>query len=410
MARKCSPSWLSSYAKYNDCSEAPEVYHLWVGLTILSSVLRRNVYKDRGIYTLYPNLYTFLVGPSGTRKSTAIRVGARLLRGGVTINSPGKPPRKAKGVQDPPYIIDSFRTPEWFISELKNVCSQSNPPKTPFMICADEAPVFFRRAKYAMDMIPILINLYDCETSRPGTQARGIEEVIDPYPTLLCGVIPEILVDLMPRESAAGGFASRVVWVYSDDTSRCSPHPELEARFNPEMYLDLVHDLNEISLLKGEMSLTDDAYKWFDSWYRDIRSDIATTVDGRYMGYQNRKGDMVYKIAMLLSIAESSDMMVTRPHFQTARAMFEILEPDLGKVYQGTSGRVAVLDTRDIVFKIIHAEGERGISRTMLTKKCYNNRISARELDEAVDQLLQEGVLSWQKKGNSLWYEIIKKK
>lgn len=402
MSRRCKPSWLDVYLKYTACSEAPEVYHTWVGLTIISSVLQRKVFKDRGHNVLYPNLYTFLVGPSGTRKSSAIGIGERLLLGGVKMPSPWGI-QTVKGVPSPPYIVDSFRTPELFIQELDGVCSTFQPPKTPFLILADEAPTFFRRAKYAQDMIPLLIKLYDCKTSRPGTIGRGIENVENPYGTGLWGVIPEVLVDLMPKEAAAGGFASRCIWVYSEDSSRCFAHPELEDGYDPELFVNLVHDLEEISLLEGEMKLTRRAYVYFDKWYKGIRGEIADTIDIRYMGYMNRKGDMVYKLAMLLSIAENNRMEVAEKHFLLARQLFEALEPDLPKVYTGAGGRTPTLDTRDVVFKIL-VKKNRWMARTELTKACYNNRISAPMLDDAIEQLYAEGVVEWEQRGKAIWY------
>lgn len=407
MARRCSPSWLDVYLQYTACSEAPEVYHTWVGLTVISAVLQRKVFKTRGHLTLFPNLYTFLVGPSGTRKSSAINIGEELLIGGVQLpTSLGV--QTAKGVPSPPHIVDSFRTPELFINELASICPNHTPPKSPFLIIADEAPTFFRRAKYAQDLIPLLIKMYDCKTSRPGTLGRGIENIEDPYACGLWGVIPEVLVDLMPKETAAGGFASRCVWVYSEDTSRCFAHPELETGYDPNLYVDLVHDLTEISQLEGEVILTNDAYKYYSKWYKEVRGEVAQTVDMRYMGYMNRKGDMVYKLAILLALSEGNRLRVNEKHFLLARSLFEALEPDLPKVYVGAGGRAPTLDARDVVFKIMVRKGA-WIQRQELTKACYNNRITAAMLDECLNQLSEEGVIEWKQVGKAMQYNVKKK-
>jgi predicted transcriptional regulator len=327
--------------------------------------------------------------------------------GGVQVST-SQGTQTLKGVPAPPHIINSFRTPELFINELATICPNFTPPKTPFLILADEAPTFFRRAKYAQDLIPLLIKLYDCKTSAPGTIGRGIENVEDPYGCGLFGVIPEVLVDLMPKEAAAGGFASRCVWVYSEDTSRCFAHPELEDGYNPNLFTDLIHDLTIISQLEGEMTLTKNAYSYFKRWYDGVRGEVAQTVDLRYMGYMNRKGDMVYKLAMLLALAESDRMKVNEHHFLQARILFEQLEPDLPKVYVGAAGRAPTLDNRDIVVKILHREG-RWMQRQKLTKACYNNRISAAQLDDALEQLHAEGVIEWEEKGKALYYRIKQK-
>jgi hypothetical protein len=79
MARKCA-NWLVTYTSYTCMSEAPQEYHLWTGLTIISAVLKRQVYKDRKRFVTWPNLYVFLVGPPGTKKSSAISIGEDLLK------------------------------------------------------------------------------------------------------------------------------------------------------------------------------------------------------------------------------------------------------------------------------------------------------------------------------------------
>ena len=50
-------SWLRYYLDYTSGHEAPEEFHLWVGMTILGAVLRRKVWFDNVYYRLFPNLY-----------------------------------------------------------------------------------------------------------------------------------------------------------------------------------------------------------------------------------------------------------------------------------------------------------------------------------------------------------------
>ena len=60
MSRKAG-NWLSAYQEYTKESESPDSYHLFCGLSAISSVVRRNAYVDQGIYLLYPNLYLVFV-------------------------------------------------------------------------------------------------------------------------------------------------------------------------------------------------------------------------------------------------------------------------------------------------------------------------------------------------------------
>lgn len=75
--------FLRSYCEYAaSCSDAPEIFHVGVGLTILSAAVARRLacpYSSGSM--LVPNLYTLLVGPSRSgRKSSCMDTGTKILR------------------------------------------------------------------------------------------------------------------------------------------------------------------------------------------------------------------------------------------------------------------------------------------------------------------------------------------
>jgi len=393
VARRCSPSWLDVYLKYTSCSEAPDVYHFWTGVIILSAVLQRRVYKDRGLFQLHPNMYSFLVGPPGSRKSSAIGIGQELLQ----------------SIQDPPPTIDVFHTAPVLVQVLNSITPKYSPGKTPILFIGDEAPTFFRRAKYAEDLIPLLIKLWDCKSTGGATIARGEERIEHPYGCGIWGVVPEVLVDLMPKDIIQGGFASRVVWVFSEDMSRCFAHPELMhaaiKKIAPLEHL-LVHDLNEICLLHGEMTLKKDVYIEYQTWYEAIRqtSSPDDILSVRQMGYLRRKPDLVYKLMMLLSVGENDSLVVEMKHFKQALAAIDKLEPDLPRIYRKASKDADKWEVIDKVTWKLDQENWK-VSRTKLTRWCSNNNITVDQLDSAMYQLASEGRITSKTRGKTLWYE-----
>ena len=58
---------LSSY------TETKNIAHLWCILTSCSALIGRRRYIPFGTSNIYPNMYVMLVGPAGSRKSTAIK-------------------------------------------------------------------------------------------------------------------------------------------------------------------------------------------------------------------------------------------------------------------------------------------------------------------------------------------------
>ena len=80
MSRR-NKDWITSYLRYVDNTEPPNLYKEWVAVSVIASCLQRKCYLDWGPMTFYPNMYIVLTGPSGkARKSTAMGPGMKLLR------------------------------------------------------------------------------------------------------------------------------------------------------------------------------------------------------------------------------------------------------------------------------------------------------------------------------------------
>ena len=80
MPRILETDWLRAYLEYTKDNETPEHFHLWSGISCLSSVLRKQVWLQNGPIPFYPNTYIVLIAPPGTApKTTAIRYTEKLL-------------------------------------------------------------------------------------------------------------------------------------------------------------------------------------------------------------------------------------------------------------------------------------------------------------------------------------------
>src|SRR5262245_12930885 len=100
--------WIDAYLAFTEDQESPESFHLWTGLVLLSSALRRRVWLDRGWdgYLVYPNIYVLFVAESAlTRKSQAMDMGLPILQ---------------EAVPDI-YMIGDSATPEGIIKHVNRV-------------------------------------------------------------------------------------------------------------------------------------------------------------------------------------------------------------------------------------------------------------------------------------------------
>ncbi len=72
--------WLDGYLEYTTNTEPPYMYHMWMGISTIASLLQRKCCLEWGTLKFYPNMYIVLVGPPGrTRKGTAMNLAKPFL-------------------------------------------------------------------------------------------------------------------------------------------------------------------------------------------------------------------------------------------------------------------------------------------------------------------------------------------
>ena len=74
-----SDSFFDLYFSYVGETECPRIFHRWTAISCVAALLGRSVAIPFGHSSIYPNLYVMLMGPPGTRKSTAIKIGQKLI-------------------------------------------------------------------------------------------------------------------------------------------------------------------------------------------------------------------------------------------------------------------------------------------------------------------------------------------
>ena len=85
----------------------------------------------------------------------------------------------------------------------------------------------------------------------------------------------------------------------------------------------------QIAKLEGEFFVLPDAVQYYEKWHDEFKGDFT----GRLAGYFERKPDHVLKLAMLLSVNYSNDMIITIAHIKEAIKMLEELEALMPKAF-----------------------------------------------------------------------------
>lgn len=379
-----------AYKDYTAESESPDSYHLFCGLSALSSAVRRNVWLDQGIYALYPNLYIVLVGPPGRcGKSTAIRLARELLYGVPGVN-----------------IGPDSVTREELIQRLARTHSEGQSALT---IHSTELSSLIEPS--GIKMIQFLTDIYDCDYANPkgwqyATKGSGHDEIKNPFVTMLSATTPRYIADEMPEGVTDLGFTARIVFVYEEKERFLNPFPK---EMDPDLTVALSKDLVHVSELKGQFrwnydpegkSTARDVYKRF---YKALY--VKAPDDHRVEGFHWRKRIHVLKLAMLCSMAEKDDLILTPADIQAAIDIIEMVEPKMARTFTAVGKFEYASDLERIQAQVMRA-GEEGIAQEQLLRQNYYVGDLVR-LEGFINSLIRMGTARRVKKEQDGEYYII---
>ena len=375
--RKLKQGWLQAYDEYIIKQESPRTFHFWVGCQLISTVLKRHVYLDRGAYEVWPNLYIVLVAKSADqRKSTAMDIGLELLEDIPDI-----------------HIVHGRATIEGLMDMMnKNV--EIGRPGTPnegkarpdgsVLLHADELQFLLGRASYITDLMTFLTAAYTAKAKLDFlTRKNGLCKARNLYPGILTATTPEQMSEIFPSMALFSGFLGRVLLIYTDETWPRYAKPELKR----EMEESLIWDLGCINELEGEMVMTEKADKYFDDWYETTLKPTTPEMASFYL----RKHDHVLKLAMILSISESDELILRLDHLQKAIDIIQIVEDNMPAAitYVGATARSHLTD---LVEHVILSVAPEAIGHSVLLKRVYRKLPNgAADLAEVISDLKLKG-------------------
>ena len=350
MARRCKGSWLDTYIDFTSNQESPTAFHEWISLLMISAALGRHVWIPRVKYTLYPNMFCILVAESAKcKKSTSIEIGIQVL----------------KSITNPPLIFAQKMTTEALIQALGEAQIDG---ASAGIIVAKELSTFLGADATKQGIIPALTDLYDSPQEWTyHTRGRGKEVLRNVSIAIIAGTTRTWLRQAIPPDSIGGGFTSRVIFIYQDRPSRPILFPTTNEG-EAQMKSNLIKDLGEIRAeVKGPMGFTPEAMKAAEVWYR---KEWSTMRDPKLDGYYARKHDTMFKVACLLSVAESSNRMIDKSHIDKALFMLEENEKNLGAIIASVVANTIGGDTERVLELIKRAPGGK-IKHSDLLRKCW---------------------------------------
>jgi len=377
--------WLESYIQYCSGHEAPTIFHQWTGLSILSGAVRRNVWVDRGYYTLYPNLYVILVATSGRlRKSAATGIGQNLLKDVPDIQ-----------------VIHERVTMEALVECLDRRIDGA-PDGTAFIYAPEFTVLLGGDDPNSKRLIAFLVSVYEGkDTWEYTTITRGRRKLSNVLLTILGATTPEWMANI-PRDAIGGGLIpGRVILVPGKDRQKNVAWPFISQDMK-QMREELRRDLVDISLKRGELEVTPAARKLFSDWYDTIREPD----DVRIANFVERIHDHVLKVAVLLSLARGDSLALQVKEMQEAITMLQEIEKQMPGIltHFGTSEHAQ--DMERVLNQLRQAGGS--ISHSALLSK-NSWKLSAEEFRKILQTLAERRMVEPSMEGRGIKYTLIEK-
>jgi hypothetical protein len=333
--------------------------------------MRRNVFINRGAYHVWPNQYVFLIAKSGgCKKSGAMELGMDLIDTIKEIHTVG-----------------GKMTTEGLMDTMNRATIDPNgvvKPDGSILIQADELAYLFGKSAYVGDLITFLTAAYTGKSKLDFlTRNKGLCQVRNPCPSILAGSTPEQLGEIFPTMTLASGFMARVLLVYGERGIRV-PKPEVDRSMEDA----LIHDLGCIAKLHGEVQLTQEADDMFDKWYMSLDDKVPPK---DLESFYERKHDHVLKTALVMSVAESDNMIITIEHLASALAAIDNIEHHLPAAiaHIGSTQQANAVDFAENMIRSVYPES---MGHSVLLRRMYKRLTYGKtEMDELISMLEGQG-------------------
>lgn len=338
--------FFSLYLQYTAKTECPTFFHRWTAIASLGAYLGRQIYFNHGHFTLYPNLYAMLIGSPGTKKSSAIKIGAKLLkRAGYTTFA-------ARKTRQEKFLLDLSEQQE--PNSAEDVLDQNlfgeldtdllSPAEC--FIAADEFNNFIGLGN--LEFMSILGELWDYEGvyDYKLKNSKSVH-IKDPTISILGGNTPTGFSQAFPTEAIGQGFFSRLLLVYGEPSGikyTFPPSPDLALQ---EKLINYLHTIR--TSMVGEVIMSESAIQLLDRIYHKWEG----IDDVRFEHYTNRRLTHLIKLCLVV-VASRLSMVIEEKDVVYANTILTFTEHLMPKAL-GEFGKARNSDVTHKIMQLLDA-------------------------------------------------------
>jgi hypothetical protein len=384
-------NWLDELVEQHKEFESPIAFWRWAGLATIAATMRDKVWLDKYLYKLYPNIYVMLHADSGLKKGPPVSMAKQLVNlVGNTRVITGR--SSIQGILKE--MGTAYTTPGGQV--IKDAIA---------FICSSELTSSIVEDKVATD---ILTDLYDRAYNQGAWKSLLKMESFslnNPNINILSATNEAHSEQFFQKKDMQGGYFARTFIIYENKRNKVN-----SLMFKPEKapdYPELAKYLKELTKLEGGFEIAHEDRVFFNDWYIEFKKKVDSHDEKDATGTLNRFDDSVMKVAMLLSLAEKPELVISRHAMETAISYCEQLVGNVRKTTLG-SGKSQWAQQKANVINELLTRPNHAITRQVLNKK-YWMHASAVEWDDIMVSLEAAGVVEIQRMGNQILYVMPEK-
>ena len=338
-----------------------------------------------GIFQWVANFFIILCGPPGiVNKSTTIRIGKDLVKG-TNLHHIGPSSVSWQA------LLDAFEEScHAFVPDPADPATTIT--QAPISLWVSEFGNFFDPSN--REQVDLLTDAWDGqkETFERRTRKDGAKKISGIWVTMIACVTPSWMHENFSTGLIGGGFASRTILVYGEKKRRIIAYPGLTGTgVQAEMRAQLIEDLKHIHTIRGPMTLSLEAVEWGTAWYEKHYSNAERTHNRRMEGYNARLQTHMHKVAMILSLSERSDRIITKEHLQRAEKFLGKSERAMETILTNLqAGKRYDIHYATEVLSALERYGS-GTSKNALYTRIWETLGSGKNFDSAVNDLVRAG-------------------
>lgn len=370
-----SKSWLDLLVSSTNELESPKRFFWWSGAACISAIVKKAVWLDKFSYKLYPNIYVLLVSAkSGLRKGLPVDYAKSIVE---RVNNTR--------------IISGRNSVQGVIKDLSQQLTVTKPGE-PTMIysdaqaflCAPELDSFMVKDEQGLSILTDLYNTHEHNKEwKNSLKSSPVESLKNPCITFLAASNEALLEGLIKDKDIEGGFVARTIIVH-ESIKRMSN----SLMFRPQNLVsrdDLAEGLKRLNQAKGPFEIPHEVRVSYDTWYKSLDEFQADDKTGT----MERIGDHVLKVAMLISLAKSNDLII---NMETLEESIDVCQASVVGTRKTTMGvgRAESADAAGRVLKILLVQPEFMIERSKLLRLLKND-VNVMMLNMVLDDLGDNG-------------------